>query len=134
MMMRIDYDISAVLNRGVITLSPVRNRILNAVLAVALACSAVACMTGPRETDAQRQADKETAERVQEALNADDLLYARHISVHARNGTVRLAGYVWSQPDLEEAKRITAGVEGVKTIVDDLELELNGLGDSPVSR
>jgi osmotically-inducible protein OsmY len=118
----------------VITLSPVRNRILNAVLAVALACSAVACMSGPRETDAQRQADRETAERVQTALNADDLLYARHINVHARKGTVRLAGYVWSQPDLEEAKRITAGVEGVKTVVDDLELELNGYGDSPVSR
>ena len=115
-------------------MSPVMNRIANAVLVAVMACGAVACATGPRETDAQRQNDKETAERVQEALNADDLLYARHINVHARNGTVRLAGYVWSQPDLEEAKRIAASVEGVKTVVDDLELELNGYGDSPVSR
>ena len=114
-------------------MSPLGNRIANAVLTVVFVCGAAACV-GPRETDAQRQTDKETAERVQEALNADDLLYARHINVHARNGTVRLAGYVWSQPDLQEAKRIAEGVDGVKTVVDDLEIELNGVGDSPVSR
>ena len=115
-------------------MSPMRNRIANAVLVTVVACGVAACAMGPRETDAQRQTDKETAERVQAALNADILLSPRHINVHARNGTVRLAGYVWTQPDLEEAKRVAQGVEGVKAIVDDLELERNGIGDSPVSR
>jgi osmotically-inducible protein OsmY len=115
-------------------LSPVRNRIANAVLVTVVACGAAACAMGPRETDAQRQADKETADRVQAALNADELLYARHINVHAREGVVRLAGYVWTQPDLDEARRIAESVEGVKKVVDDLELERNGVDNSPVSR
>ena len=115
-------------------MSPMRNRIANVVLATVVVCGAAACAMGPRETDAQRQLDKETAERVQAALNADELLYARHINVHAREGVVRLAGYVWTQPDLDEAKRIAASVEGVKKVVDDLELERNGVDNSPVSR
>lgn len=115
-------------------MSPMRNRIANAVLVTVVACGAAACAMGPRETDAQRQIDKETADRVQAALNADELLYARHINVRAREGVVRLAGYVWTQPDLDEARRIAASVEGVKTVVDDLELERNGVDNSPVSR
>ena len=115
-------------------MSPMRNRIASAVLVTVVACGAAACAMGPRETDAQRQIDKETADRVQAALNADELLYARHINVRAREGVVRLAGYVWTQPDLDEARRIAESVEGVKKVVDDLELERNGVDNSPVSR
>jgi osmotically-inducible protein OsmY len=105
-----------------------------AALAVALLGSLLACEhTAPR-TDAQKQADQAIAERVDNALQADRLLYAKHIVVHAENGVVRLTGYVWESPDLIEAQRVAAATEGVTGVVNDLELQRNGLGDSPVSR
>ena len=67
-------------------------------------------------------------------MQADKLLYAKHIFVHADNGVVRLTGFVWEPPDLEEAQRIAAGVEGVQGVVNDLELQRNGLDDSAVAR
>jgi osmotically-inducible protein OsmY len=104
----------------------------SAVVAIALLASLVGCAT-PR-SDAQKQADEAIAARVDSALQADKLLYAKHISVHADNGVVRLTGFVWESPDLEEAQRIAAGIEGVQGVVNDLELQRNGLGDSPVAR
>jgi osmotically-inducible protein OsmY len=68
------------------------------------------------------------------ALSADEELYSRHINVHANNGVIRLSGYVWTQPDLEEAKRVAESVQGVARVVDDLELERGGIDNSPVSR
>jgi osmotically-inducible protein OsmY len=115
-------------------LTAVMNRVCHAAVAVAILCSAIACATGAPKTDAQRQADKETVERVQAALDADRLLYAKHISVHADNGVVRLSGYVWDPPDLNEAQSVAAQVQGVDRVVNELELQRNGLGDSPVTR
>ena len=115
-------------------LTAVMNRVYHAAVAMAILCGAIACSTGPPKTEAQRQADKETVERVEAALNADTLLYAKHISVHADDGVVRLSGYVWDPPDLNEAQSVAARVQGVDRVVNDLELQRNGLGDSPVTR
>ena len=104
----------------------------SAAVAIALLASLLGCAT-PR-TEAQKQADDAIAARVDGALQADKLLYAKHINVHADNGVVRLTGFVWEAPDLDEAKRIAESVEGVQGVVNDLELQRNGLGDSPVSR
>ena len=114
-------------------LASIMNRVRHAALAVAILCSVAACATGPPKTDAQRQADKETAERVQAALDSDKQLYAKHITVRADNGVVRLSGYVWDPPDLNEAQSVAAEVPGVSRVVNDLELQRNGLGNSPVS-
>jgi osmotically-inducible protein OsmY len=103
-----------------------------AALVIALLGSLLGCET-PR-TEAQKQTDKEIADRVDTALQADHLLYARHIFVRANNGVVRLTGYVWEAPDMTEAERIAESVAGVTGVVNDLELQRNGLGDSPVSR
>jgi osmotically-inducible protein OsmY len=89
---------------------------------------------GPQKSDAQRQADKETAERVQAALDADKRLYAKHILVRADNGVVRLSGYVWDPPDLDEARQVAAGVTGVTQVVNSLELQRNGGDNSGVAR
>jgi hyperosmotically inducible periplasmic protein len=102
--------------------------------AIVALCGMLACATGPPKTDAQRQADKETADRVQSALDADRLLYAKHITVRADNGVVRLSGFVWDPPDLDEAERIAEGVQGVSKVVNDLELQRNGIDDSGVVR
>jgi len=114
--------------------SAVMNRVACAGLAAAVLCSVVACATGPHKTEAQRQADRETAERVQTALESDKRLYARHISVRADNGGVRLSGYVWDPPDLIEAVRTAELVEGVSRVVNDLELQRNGIDNSGVAR
>jgi hyperosmotically inducible periplasmic protein len=113
--------------------SPVMKRVSFAG-AVAVLCGVVACASGPPRTEAQAQADKLTAERVEAALNADKMLYARHIFVHADNGVVRLTGYVWDRPDFDQATFIAEGVPGVKQVVNDLELQRNGNDNGPVAR
>ena len=113
--------------------SPVKKRVARAGFAAALLCGVVACATGPRQTDAQRQADKEIAERVQTALDSDKQLYAKHIYVRSYNGVVELSGFVWETPDLLEAETVAGGVEGVLRVVDNLELQLNGIDDSTVT-
>lgn len=116
-------------------LSAVMNRVRYAALGMAILCSTVACgVMGPHKTDAERQADRATVERVQAALEGDTLLYAKHITVRADLGVVRLSGYVWDPPDLNEAQSIAAGVPGVVRVVNDLELQRNGIDDSPVTR
>jgi len=113
--------------------SPVMKRISFAVTVVVL-CGVAACASGPHKTDAQLQADKETAERVDTALNANKRLYAKHIFVHADNGVVHLTGYVWDPSDFEQAVLIAEGVPGVNRVVNDLELNRNGNDNGPVAR
>jgi osmotically-inducible protein OsmY len=113
--------------------SPVMKRISFSV-AVAMLCGVAACASGPVKTDAQRQVDKETAERVEAALSSDKTLYAKHISVHANNGVVRLTGYVWDASDLQTAALIAEGVQGVTGVVNSLELNRNGNENGAVSR
>ena len=109
------------------------SRGLAVALSTLLVLAMAGCASGPARTDAERQLDKEIADRVQVALNGDKELYARHITVSANRGVVILGGYVWSQPDLEEAQRIAESVPGVSKIVNEMELERN-FQNSPVAR
>lgn len=111
-----------------------KKRLLYTALAVTVLSCTVACSTTSRKTTEQQLTDKETAERVHSALAADSRIYARHISVRADSGVVHLAGYVWNSEDLYEAQRVAATVPGVTRVVDEMELEREGLGNSPVSR
>lgn len=113
--------------------SPLTKRVSFCVAVVVL-CGVAGCASGPRKTDAQLQTDKETAERVETALNADKALYAKHIFVRADNGVVRLTGYVWEASDFETAALIAEGVQGVTKVVNDLELNRNGNDNGPVAR
>jgi osmotically-inducible protein OsmY len=114
--------------------SGVMSRVACMAAAVLVVCAVLACTTPPVKSDAQRQSDRETAGRVQAALNADKSLYARHIIVGADNGVVRLSGYVWDPPDLVEARRVAELVPGVSQVVNDLELERNGSDNSGITR
>ena len=115
-------------------LSAIMKRISRIALVTVCVCGAVACETGPRKSEAEKQADRAMADRVELALNSDKELYARHITVRADNGVVRLSGFVWDPPDLVEAVRVASAVQGVSRVENALELQRNGLGDSPVSR
>jgi hypothetical protein len=103
-------------------------------LAVAVLCSVAACASGPPKTDEQRAADKATAARVEAALGADRRLYAKHIIVHADNGTVWLTGYVWDRPDYDQATFIAQNVPGVTRVVNDLEMQQNGSDNNAIAR
>jgi hypothetical protein len=116
------------------TLTSSPDRVSRGVLALTLVVSVLACTHAPPRTEAQKKADQEIETQVDNALQADTLLYAKHINVHSYNGAVRLSGYVWESPDLLEAQRIAEGVKGVRSVENDLELQRNGLGDSPLAR
>ena len=62
------------------------------------------------------------------------MLFSRHITVNADNGVVQLGGYVWTQPELEDAIRIAGLVPGVTKVVDRMEVDRSGLSDSSVTR
>jgi osmotically-inducible protein OsmY len=103
-------------------------------IAIALLCAVAACALGPPKNEAQTRTDKATADRVESALAADQELYSRHITVRVDSGVVRLTGFVWDPPDLEEAVRVAESVQGVTRVVNALELQRNGMDNSPVSR
>ena len=115
-------------------MSRVIKRVPYAGIAVAVLCGVVACASRPPETDAQVQADKAMAERVEAALNADKSLFAKHITAHADSGVVRLTGYVWEPTDFDEAVFVAQGVPGVTKVVNDLELNRNGNDNGPIAR
>jgi osmotically-inducible protein OsmY len=110
------------------------NRILQTALAALLVCGAVACAMGPRKTEAQRLADTAAVDRVQAALSADQVLYARHITIRADNVVVTLGGYVWTPEELIEARRDAQSVPGVAKVVDRIEIDRGAISDSPVTR
>ncbi len=115
-------------------MSRVTERVPFAAVAVALLCGLAACASGPPKSEAQREADKVMAERVEAALSADKSLFAKHISASADSGVVHLTGYVWEASDFEEASFIASGVPGVTRVVNDLELNRNGNENGPVAR
>lgn len=109
------------------------NRLWRVGVALAILACLAACATVPK-TEAQKEADRVTAQRVESALEADRALYAKHIYVRADNGVVHLSGYVWDPADVTEAIQTAELVEGVARVVNNLELERNGLDNSPVAR
>jgi hyperosmotically inducible protein len=111
-----------------------RARIAVTVFLMVVTGSLAACAMQSHKSAAASQADRSTAQRVETALAADQELYSRHITVRADDGVVRLTGFVWDPPDLVEAERIAEAVPGVTRVVNSLELQRNGMDNSPVSR
>jgi osmotically-inducible protein OsmY len=101
--------------------------VLSSALIGALLSLTVACATAPPKTASELQANKEIADRVESALDADKYLFTRHISVRVDSGVVHLEGYVWSPTDIYEAKRVAKRVPGVTVVVNELELRTGGI-------
>ncbi len=110
------------------------HRIIRAALAVAVVCGVSACMAGPPKTPAEQQADREMSDRVQLALSSDQVLYSRHINVHADGSVVTLSGYVWTPQELVEAKEDARAVPGVAKVVDRMEVDRGAVSDSATTR
>jgi osmotically-inducible protein OsmY len=89
---------------------------------------------GPRKSDAERAADTDTAGRVQAALAADRVLYARHITVRADGGVVTLGGYAWTPEELLQAQQDAEQVAGVTKVVNSIEVDRGAISDSQTTR
>ena len=78
---------------------------------------------GPQTSPGESQADKTLAQRVYSKLTADPKHYYKHVTVSSANGVVTLGGTVDSTEALNKAKQITAHVNGVTKVVDQMKLE-----------
>jgi osmotically-inducible protein OsmY len=66
-------------------------------------------------------ADHEVNKRVEAAVDQAPYLYA-HVTATTRDGIVTLRGMVGGASDLQDVLRITSRVNGVKNVVDELEI------------
>jgi hyperosmotically inducible periplasmic protein len=96
-----------------------------------LAQSASNAGGGAQASSKESAADKQTAQRVYDKLNADKVDYYKHVTVTAANGVVTLGGSVESAQALNKAKKIAGGVQGVTKVVDQMEVERAPARPSP---
>ncbi len=97
------------------------------ILLMLTACASQAARPQPSVVGEART-DEAVAAQVHAALNADPVYFFKHVDVQVTHGVVTLSGYVWSTQALYRAKKIAAGVPGVTDVVNQMELERNGLG------
>jgi osmotically-inducible protein OsmY len=105
----------------------------HAAVAVGTLAALCACATTPK-TSEQAENDRATVAAVQRALTADKSIYTEHVTVKADNGVVHLSGYVWTDTDRYEVEQTAESVPGVDKVVNEMELEREGIDNSPVSR
>ncbi len=110
------------------------HRTAAAAVAAAIVLSSVACAGGPRKTESQRLADKDTADRVLATLMSDQMLYARHINVRADGSVVTLDGYTWTPEEMQAAVQDAQQVAGVTKVVNRMEVDRGAISDSAVTR
>jgi osmotically-inducible protein OsmY len=121
-------------NHEVSIVFPRFNRLSAAALAAVIVCGGTACAGGPRKTESERLADKDTADRVLATLMSDQTLYARHINVRADGSIVTLDGYIWTPEEMQAAVQDAEQVAGVTKVVNRMEVDRGAVSDSAVTR
>jgi osmotically-inducible protein OsmY len=81
----------------------------------------VACASTPKhEGTGEYIDDSVITTKIKTQLASDDFLKSFQISVESRKGIVQLSGFVDSQKAVDKAGQIARGVEGVKSVRNDL--------------
>ena len=81
----------------------------------------VACASTPKQEGTGEYIDDSViTAKIKTQLAADDFLKSFEISVESRKGIVQLSGFVNSQEAVDKAGQIARGVNGVKTVKNDL--------------
>lgn len=81
----------------------------------------VACASTPKqESTGQYVDDSVITTKVKAGLAQDEVLKAFGINVETYKGVVQLSGFVDSQVTIDKAGKIASGVEGVKSVRNDL--------------
>ena len=92
------------------------------ILAVLMMIAAfVACATtSTQESTGEYIDDSVITTKIKTQLANDDFLKSFQISVESRKGIVQLSGFVDSQNAVDKAGQIARGVDGVKSVRNDL--------------
>ena len=81
----------------------------------------VACASTPKQEGTGEYIDDSViTAKIKAKLAADDFLKSFQIGVESRKGIVQLSGFVNSQNAVDKAGEIARGVEGVKSVKNDL--------------
>ena len=83
-------------------------------------------VTNSYEKDDHMKTDTQLQKDVQDGLDWDASLDARHIGVTVNVGVVALTGYVAHYPEKIGAERVVKSIAGVKAIANDIEVRLPG--------
>jgi len=91
------------------------------ILAAGLAMSAAACAATPtRESTGGYVDDSTITAKIKADLAQDKQVSATDVSVKTYKGVVDLSGFVNSQSQVSEARRVASQVDGVKAVHDNL--------------
>ena len=81
----------------------------------------VACASTPKQSSTGEYIDDSViTSKIKTQLASDDFLKSFQIRVESRKGIVQLSGFVGSQNAVDKAGKIAGGVEGVKSVRNNL--------------
>ena len=97
------------------------NMFIGCLMLMMLIASFVACASTSKQEGAGEYVDDSViTTKVKSQLAADDFLKSFQISVETYKGIVQLSGFVGSQMAVNKAGEIARGVQGVKSVKNDL--------------
>ena len=97
------------------------NMLVGCIMLLMLIASLVACASTSKQEGAGEYVDDSViTTKVKSLIAADDFLRSFQISVETYKGIVQLSGFVGSQAAVSKAGEITRGVQGVKSVKNDL--------------
>ncbi len=98
-----------------------RHMFIRCFVVLALLAMVAACASTPKqESTGQYVDDSVITTKVKALLAKDDALNAFEINVKTYKGMVQLSGFVDSKTTVDKAGKIAGGVEGVKSVKNDL--------------
>jgi osmotically-inducible protein OsmY len=101
-----------------------RNMLVGCFLVMMLVAGFAACDSTPKQESAGEFIDDSViTTKVKSLLAADDFLKAFEISVETNKGDVQLSGSVDSQKAVDKAGEIAKGVQGVKSVNNNLSVK-----------
>jgi hyperosmotically inducible protein len=98
-----------------------RNIVIHFLVLLMLIAAFVACASSRTHESAGEYVDDSViTAKIKTQLATDDFLKSFQIRVESRKGIVQLSGFVDSQNAVDKAGQIARGVEGVKSVKNDL--------------
>jgi osmotically-inducible protein OsmY len=98
-----------------------KNRFFVTLILMMLIAGLVACASTSKQEGAGEYVDDSViTTKVKSLIAADDFLRSFQISVETYKGIVQLSGFVGSQAAVSKAGEIARGVQGVKSVKNDL--------------
>src|SRR3954470_6611471 len=85
-----------------------------------------------KNQNASAREDSQIASEVQGKINSDSNVTNKAITVNSSNGIVTLAGNVSSEMERQAASNDAATVDGVKTVVNNLQVGQQSAGNTPM--